>query len=282
MKIPQFWVKESLIEEDHKGRKHKAIATGWSFISMEEAKAEAEKRAKKLMERLISADFFNGDSYYLERPIREEIIDEIVVDAEQVAIISRNSYGAIILNAVGAMFVDVDFPEQKRSKGLFGLFRKKQAILDPAEETISGINAWAEQNPSKSFRLYRTAAGLRLLFTDKNYQPKSAEVKQLMQSVGADPMYLKLCLAQECFRARLTPKPWRFGFSRPPYQFPFIDQAAQEKNRIWEAEYSKKIDNFATAKLIAEYGQAASNNKLKAVIAYHDEIVKIDSQQKLA
>lgn len=282
MKIPQFWAKESLIEEYRKGHKHEAIATGWSFVSIEEAKSEAQKRAKKVMERLISADFFNGDSYYLDRPIREEIIDEITIDGEQVAVITRNSYGAIILNAVGVMFVDVDFPEQRRSFGLFGLFRKKQTKLDPAEETILGINVWAEQNPNKSFRLYRTAAGLRLLFTDKQYQPKSAEVSQLMQSVGADPMYLKLCEAQECFRARLTPKPWRFGFWRPPNQFPFIDQAALDKNRVWEDKYSKKIHNYATAELIAEYGQLASDNKIKAIIIYHDEIAKINSKQKLA
>ena len=282
MRIPKFWVKEVLVEKDAKGRKVEAIATGWSFESFEDAKSNALNRAKKVMERLISREFFNGDSYYFDRPIREEIVDEIIIDGEQVAVITRNNYGAIVLNAANAMFVDVDFPISKTGGGLFSLFRKRKSELDPAEQTIAKVESWAKLNPNKSFRLYKTAAGLRLLFSDKKYQPKSSEVSQIMQSLAADPLYQKLCEAQECFRARLTPKPWRCGFRRPPRQFPYIDQKAQDKNRAWEAKYAKKSQNYATADLIAEFGQAATEPTIIAVIAYHDEIAKVNQNQKLA
>jgi hypothetical protein len=33
----------------------------------------------------------------------------------------------------------------------------------------------------------------------------------LMRFLRADPDYVRLCAVQECYRARLTPKPWRCG-----------------------------------------------------------------------
>ena len=48
---------------------------------------------------------------------------------EAAAVITRNSYGCLVLNTVRAMFVDIDLPEPKPSGGLFKrLFGKS----DPA------------------------------------------------------------------------------------------------------------------------------------------------------
>lgn len=57
--------------------------------------------------------------------------------------------------------------------------------------------------------VYRTSAGFRLIVQGKGFTPGSPETRKLMRRFGADYLYATLCDAQKCFRARLTPKPYR-------------------------------------------------------------------------
>ena len=55
-------------------------------------------------------------------------------------------------------------------------------------------------------------------------------------AIGADPIYVQMCLRQHCFRARVSSKPWRIGIgqhlrprrlahqSRPPPRAPPLDR----------------------------------------------------------
>lgn len=56
-------------------------------------------------------------------------------------------------------------------------------------------------------RIYKTAHGYRLLVESQRLRPHGALFKELAKAFNCDPSYLKLCRSQECYRARLTPKP---------------------------------------------------------------------------
>ena len=283
MKIAPYWFKVRYEHIAENGKKYWFFANGWSFESLNAAQEDALARAKRNMQIFFAGKQKAGGRYYPDRPIREEIIDEIRIDEKQAALITRNGYGAIVLNSASIMFVDIDFA-QKESRGgiLARLFGRRKKVISPERDELSRVKDWAVQNPQYSFRLYETAAGLRLLFTDRLFDPASDEVSAIMQSLGADPLYLRLCQTQECFRARLTPKPWRIGFYTPPHRYPFFKPKFQEQNRKWEKLYGKKIAGFQTARLLEEFGQGAAVKEARAIVAYHDELCGVGGNKALA
>jgi hypothetical protein len=76
---------------------------------------------------------------------------------------------------------------------------------------MTKIENWSRNHPEWGWRIYRTRAGLRLLATQGLVEADSDVADGVFEALGADPLYRKLCKTQKCFRARLTPKPWRCG-----------------------------------------------------------------------
>ena len=289
MKIQPYWTKGTYEGTDAKGRAHEFQAYGWSFTSAAEARQDAEARARRVFEWWNTCDPRELGPYpYPERPLREEIIERIGDPAAPHALITRNSYGALFLNTADALFVDVDFPPVRSRgvlEGLCALFsasareKRRQAVVD---ETVAGVERWAELHRARSFRLYRTHAGLRLLFTDKLYDPKSDETLATLQELKADPLYVQLTRKQECFRARLTAKPWRCACPRPPAGYPWADAEAEKTFRLWARDYTKLAAQYRACELLREWGRAADLPVLRAVIAAHDHGANVASAVPLA
>jgi hypothetical protein len=93
-----------------------------------------------------------------------------------------------------------------------------------------------------------------------------------MRSLHCDPLYVKLCSVQECFRARLTPKFWRCGATRPPVRFPWADDAQELRMREWEAAYHAAADRYATCELVATLGSLGTTAEAERIMAVHDEM----------
>ncbi len=287
MNIPPFWAKGRHEATDRRGRRQTFLACGWSFSSLEEARNDAAARARRVFERLSRGQ--KPDRYeYHDRPIREEIVDEISEGGAPVAVITRNRYGALVLNCAGAMFVDIDFPKPQPA----GFLDTLRLVFSPkhreakqraaAETAIEQVRQWARQNRSRGFRLYRTREGLRVLFTDGLYDPTSAETAATLKQLGADPMYVTLTEKQQCFRARLTSKPWRCGCLAPPGGFPWDDEAAERAFRDWEADYTRREARFKVCELIEEVGPPAASRSLGTVIELHDRLARITADAPLA
>jgi len=81
-----------------------------------------------------------------------------------------------------------------------------------------------------------------VLATDPVFKPGSAEAEKLMTQLDADPPFVRLCRAQESFRARLTPKPWRCGCERPAVRFPREHAHDEERFSEWLQRYDKACD----------------------------------------
>ncbi len=79
--------------------------------------------------------------------------------------------------------------------------------------SLERIRRFASARPDWSLRLYQTPAGLRLLATHRTFTPGDPAVQELFKAVRVDPVYQRMCLLQQCFRARVTAKPWRIGIN---------------------------------------------------------------------
>jgi hypothetical protein len=232
MNFPPFWAK---------GTSGDFSCWRWSFNSTAEAQSLANQAAQQL------ADHFRGGGvpqkhhgYYPNRPFREPVLREIKNGAGEVAaVVTRNSYGCVVLNTARVMFVDVDLPEPKPAGGLWKkLFGKPEVAPpgNPQAEAIAKAEAWTRNHPDWGWRIYRTRAGLRLLATHALFDPEIAVSDGVFEALGADPLYRRLCKTQKCFRARLTPKYWRCRGNRPPARWPFEDEKAERRFNKWQTE----------------------------------------------
>jgi len=64
-------------------------------------------------------------------------------------------------------------------------------------------------HPNECFRLYETPAGFRIMATHNIVLPSDDVVAEWFEYFYADTNYARLCQSQQCFRARVTAKPWR-------------------------------------------------------------------------
>ncbi len=286
MRIPPYWTKGYYSAEEAHGKKLSFSAWGWSFDSLEAAQEDGAARARRIFDYVTNQQ--KPDTYdYLEHPLREEIVESIEHDSKQTAVITRNRYGALILNCTSVCFVDIDFPVPKHLgfwAGIRWVFssKKTKTQQDTQEGAIKAVADWSGQNPKRSFRLYQTAAGLRLLFTDRTYDPVSSEVGDLFKTLGSDVLYQKLTFKQACFRARLTPKPWRCGCQRPPHDYPRESTEKQQRYARWIQEYESKSRFYGICRLIHTFGADTQDEVIRDVITRHDTYACCNSGKPLA
>jgi len=287
MRIPRYWAKGDYAGVNQQGKDRAFSAWGWSFNSLSEAKDEARARARRVFDALSSDRDLNSYDY-LEHPLREEIVDTLGANDEERAIVTRNRYGALVLNCREVCFADVDFPEAKplgmleTLRLLFSARRRQEKAQAVEQACIDKVRAWSERHPERSLRLYQTAAGLRLLFTDRAYDPVSQEVSDLLAELESDALYKKLTLKQGCFRARLTPKPWRCGCRRPPNRYPWDSQDAERKYRAWQQAYEAKSQAYATCCFLETLGNASLKAPFADIVSLHDQFTCRDGNTKLA
>jgi hypothetical protein len=219
MHFPDYWVKADGEAKSPEGRTVHYSVWRWSDVSEDEAKKLADEAAEKMAQRIQAGETFPDQYNYGERPVREEVIrEERDQQGNLMMAITRNIYGAYILNSDRAMFIDIDLeqPQPGLNISLFSvlkrLFGKKDEVSEqqdnPEQEAINSLKKWVSVNPGWGFRVYRTYAGLRYLVTHQTFDPEAIEVEQVLDALDSDPNYKTLCRVQKSFRARLTPKPW--------------------------------------------------------------------------
>lgn len=279
MNFPPFWAR---------GESGDFFSWRWSFKSVEEAQTLADEAARQLAERVQRGDFpARHNGYYPGRPFREQILKEIKNSAgETIAVITRNSYGCVVLNTSRVMFVDIDLPEPKRSSGGFlkKLFGKPEPPppQNPQNSALIKVENWTRNNDGWAWRIYRTRAGLRLLATHALFDPEAVASNGVFNSLGADPLYTQLCKTQKCFRARLSPKPWRCGVFDKPDRWPFLTQKAEARFQKWEKQYEAESANWATTALIRNIGIGNIHPDVQTIISIHDESTRAESKMELA
>jgi hypothetical protein len=245
-------------------------------------------------------------------PIREEITGR-----HGSAVVTRNSYGARCLNVPDVLFADIDFEERspwraslvllavlalgavcaglvQQSWLLFGLLLSVSLVVfaplaafavrlyvrlrgGPEPAALHRIERFLAANPGWNLRTYRTPAGLRVIATHRTFDPADPEALKFFRAVDADPVYVRMCLKQRCFRARVTAKPWRIGIEvrlRPqPGVWP-VDPARLPARVSWVAAYEAKAERFAACRYVATVGSGAMDPAVEPVVTLHDELCR--------
>lgn len=136
------------------------------------------------------------------------------------------------------------------------------------------------------FRLYETPNGFRIAAEHALFDPAGEEAKHIFDQLGTDRHFVFLCHLQRCFRARVTAKPWRCGVTALG-RYQRVDWAgvrgqSESKRQAWLVKYEKASKGYAACRLIGRYGQFTADPRAKAVLDWHDELARANSQLPLA
>jgi hypothetical protein len=261
MKFARHWTRRRGQATDSGGQSIEVLSRGWSDVSLADAAARAQERARRLAER-IATDRSAVKLYdYGDAPVPEPIVHDFRPEG-MAAVVTRNSYGSLVLNTDELMFADVD--------------TKSPADRGPLDRV-----ARVADRHGLSLRLYQTAGGYRAMVTNRRIRGGGDEAEAILNEFGSDPLYMRLCRTQQSFRARLTPKPWRAGTRKPPVKFPFEDRGAEASFRSWEGEYTAGIAPYATCRLINTAGDEVDPD-FATLVEYHDRETKAASGLQLA
>ena len=268
---------------------------GYSNESVEHALVVAQERARESTQRNVDGNLSN---YYSAGAIREEIVEEFDdADGQTIAIISRNSYGCLVLNTPNVFFADVDLPDSPVApslaplvKGLFSLFKgsKLGELAGTLEDSLTGspegsdlaktLETIVQSDASLRVRLYRTLKGFRVLIVSKLIPANSANSVDLLKKMKADKLYASLCKTQDCYRARLSPKPWRCDFHQPTVKFPYSSNAKQKQMEAWITSYESAASQFSTCHFVGEFGSASGNPVAMKIAELHDHFSLADKK----
>jgi len=155
----------------------------------------------------------------------------------------------------------------------------------PAHAAVRRLEQWCDQNPQWQVRVYETPAGLRLLAMHQLFDPRGEEAVEFLKHMACDPMFLKMCTLQACFRARVSPKPWRAGVAshfNAGGTWPVTDPDKLELRRKWIEEYEKVAGGFASCRFLERIGRGRTHTEAEAVRAVHDRMCQADSSKPLA
>lgn len=266
MKLYHYWQIENekfFIE----GNELNIKCYGGSNLSDEDARLRAREKIEKV-KRKIAGEKHVFETYEVE--IREEIVQAI----NEKAVITRNRYGAQVLNIEDVMIMDIDKP--KRSFG--DLFKKpdqardKQRIIEMVQKRSKKVDY-----QGLGFRVYETHKGIRVIVLGKAINPTSRQADVMMKEFHCDNLYRILCRKQACYRARLTPKASRMNLRGHRVRVPRSveeEQAFQE----WLLKYEAASSNYSVCKFVEQIG----DGYLPEAIRVHDEICGVHRNQKLA
>lgn len=279
---PPYWRQRTGSAFQPDGSKIVLAVWGWSWASEQDAESVATERLTTAFANL-QAGAARGN-YYPRLPLREETLREVSGTAgELLAVVTRNRYGADVLSTQAVVIADVDLPAQRPSRGrLRRIFAS--GAEDPADSpealALERIAAYADRSPQRGTHVYRTAAGLRVIITGDQIEPSSPAAQDILEQLGTDPVYLRLCAAHGTYRARLTPKPWRLRppLQAPPVRWPYGSTDARSRADAWLKDYSTGSANYAVCAKIASYGTPASGDQ-EAVVRLHEDATRVSKSQ---
>ena len=324
MIVPEYWAEAKLRERINGSQvtikrfgwsdESEAAAQAHADERAKEAMARAQRGEK--VRRIDHKVAYNGAEGL---PIREEIIEK-----HDDIVITRNTYGALCLNTPDVLFADIDLdtsPPATLIRVVIALLLTGSAIASywyhswwllfllaaislsfgytlsgwlhrvyvrfkgGAEERAVGIiEDYANKHPQAHLRLYRTPMGFRVLAMHQTFEPGSEEAIRLLQALNADPLYVRMCNNQHCFRARVSPKPWRIGMERlgpRPGIWPIRSERMPARAQ-WVRNYNKLAEPYAACRFMRSLGNGSTVMKTRQVQSLHDQLSRADTDLKTA
>jgi len=288
MKFPAYWAKAVAEETDPRGQTFAAACWRWSDVSAKDAHRSALAAATVVVRRLMRSEPLETYAYG-RAPVREEVLQRHTSEQGELSLaVTRNAYGVLVLNTARAMFIDLDFDAIGAGEVLRHWLARLVGRGGPSPEARreaemqDRLEGFLRTRADWGLRMYRTCAGVRLLVTHALFDPVADSTRQLLESLGCDPLYVRLCRDQQSFRARLTPKPWRCNHTANRVVWPHETAEQRERFRQWQSDYDQLQARYATCRFLGTLGRESIHPHVAPVIKIHDQQTRCDQALPLA
>src|SRR5260370_33382650 len=151
MKLAKFWSRQAGEARDGDGELIRVVVRGWSHESLARRGAAARENGSRVGQMLASGPGDSKQYGYGDRPLPEPLVREFRDTTETPnAVITRNAYGSLVMNARDLMFVDIDRQNvqpvgaiaQNLMSSVFSLFSKPAQSMPagpPHDAVVDGI-----------------------------------------------------------------------------------------------------------------------------------------------
>lgn len=192
--------------------------------------------------------------------------------------LALNVVASLVVAFFTSLLVGVPLPKwvARASNALRGGAEK--IAMDRLRRFVAARTEW-------QLRVYRTPAGLRVLALHRTFEAREAATVAAFQELGVDPTYARMCLNQNCFRARVSPKPWRMGMQRlrPPYTAAWRPEQAEFPARVaWVAAYDRAAKSYASCRYVETLGSGTPHRDAVRVQKLHDRMCQAERDLPLA
>lgn len=287
MNVFKYWSRAWCDSAQEHDLNFKLCRLAGSNISLEDAQFKAQQRLSESIERLKSGAALK-EYEYQSKDLKEELIEEVMApNGERVAAITRNRYGALVLNTQKILFADIDAENREPTfyERFLQLIGKGSQIKDKAYY-LQKIELFAKQQTDFELLVYETFAGFRVAVISHEFAAIDSKAQMILEGLGSDPLYIKLCQQQDCFRARLSPKPWRCGSPKPNCYFPLESEQQIKAMQQWQQHYDERSAHYKVCNkakhLNQQLGQNESRKLIERIIRVHDAYVLGSAELPLA
>jgi hypothetical protein len=165
------------------------------------------------------------------------------------------------------------------------LRRRPENVAMLRQRALDRVRGHASSHPEVRFALYESPAGLRVLALHGPFDPRGEEARRLFAELGTDPAYAQMCALQACFRARVSPKPWRIGIRdhmKPrPGVWPVREERRAEREK-WIARYEAQARGFSACQFLEELGEGRVDPRCAAMQRLHDDLSRARARLPMA
>jgi hypothetical protein len=186
--------------------------------------------------------------------------------------------GALVIAFFASLLLGVPLPGALRRAATALRGGRERVALERVRRFVRAREGWR-------LRVYRTPAGLRLMATHRRFAPRDPDVRACFDALGVDPLYARMCFRQDCFRARVGPKPWRMGMPRlrAPYSAAWRpEHAVLPARQAWIGEYEDRSRGYAACRYLETVGNGEEDLAIAEVCVLHDDLCRAERDLPIA
>lgn len=201
-----------------------------------------------------------------------------IVAGVSIAIFGMPAPAALLLAFFASLLLGVPLPGLLRGAATALRGGRERVALERVRRFVRAREGWR-------VRVYRTPAGLRLMATHRRFAPRDPDVRACFDALGVDPLYARMCFRQDCFRARVSPKPWRMGMQRlrAPYSAAWRpEHASLPARQAWIDEYEDRALGYAACRYLETVGDGEDDLADAEVCLLHDDLCRAEGDLPIA
>jgi hypothetical protein len=157
----------------------------------------------------------------------------------------------------------------------------EQFLKASTEYNLNLIEDFSKDHRGWNIRVYRTHSGLRIMVLHDLFAPNDPLVNKFFEAVNCDPQYVAMCQLQNCFRARVSPKPWRMELEAEYIKLKGgiwpINKNKMDEREEWVSRYEKMSKDYRSCRLEKDIGSNMVHDKCERLRVVHDFYCNVDN-----